>query len=458
MSKLVISSRQLSFLTASSLITASIINDPQQLARSTGHDAVFSYALALIYGLLIGYVFYALARRFPGKHLFEISFLLAGRWGGGLINLLLMLNIWFVFVRDAYTSTTFLRTTLLQRTPPEVLLLLFILVIVYYGKTSIEVTARVNEIVFPFIFIILLCLPLLLLNEISLSQWEPLFTQPGNQLFLGNLLNAARFGDLIVIGAFLHTLTNSKHILTAIRYGAILSVLILTVVVSTSIAVFGADIVARLNFPFYSLVAQIHITDFLDRLDVFMFSLYFPSSVINIVLSFMAFLIGLSAFTGKQDHTPYSRSLGWLFLLIIPISFRNIVDLTRFTFFTYPVFVLCIQPVLLLLLLVLGVMRVSKPNREANENNENNGSNQQEQHSQAQSNQKPKKRSSIPPLAVWIRLTHLFLFGALLFIIIGLFLGKVYAWVSIACSLGYGICLIATFITTTYERRQAGAN
>ncbi|WP_052310061.1 GerAB/ArcD/ProY family transporter [Paenibacillus senegalensis] len=449
MSKLVISSRQLTYLIASTLITASIINDPQQLARSTGHDAVFSYALALLYGLGIGYVFYALARRYPGKNLFEISFLLAGKWGGGFINLLLMLNIWFVFVRDSYTTTTFLRTTLLQRTPPEILLLLFISVIIYYGQTSIEVTARVNEIVFPFIFIVLIGLPLLLLNEISLTQWEPLFTQPGSQLVLGNLLNAARFGDLIVIGAFLHTIANSRHLLTAIRYGAILSGMILTIVVATSMAVFGADIVARLNFPFYSLVSQIHITDFLDRLDVFMFSLYFPSAVINVVFSFMAFLVGLSAFTGKKDHTPYSRSMGWFFLLVIPISFRNIVELTQFTFFAYPFFVLLTQPVLLVCLFVLGVMRKRRAPIQDHEDN----TSQQAESSHHQSGGRYGKNS----LRIWMRLTHFFMLAALLLIIAGVWLGKAYSWAGAVCSLGYGLCLIAIFITSTYERRQAGA-
>lgn len=443
MSKLVISSRQLAFLTASSLITASIINDPQQLARSSGHDAIYSYAAALLYGLLIGYVFYALARKFPGKHIFEISFMVAGKWGGGLINLLLLLNIWFVFVKDAYTTTTFLRTTLLVRTPPEILLLLFVLVIIYYGKTSIEVTARVNEIVFPFTFIILLGLPLLLVNEIPLNQWEPLFTQPGSQFVLSNSINVARFGDLIVIGAFLHTVYNSKHLLTAIRYGAILSVFILTIVVATSIAVFGADIVARLNFPFYSLVSQINITDFLDRLDVFLFSLYFPTAIVNSVLSFMAFLIGLTAFTGKKDHTPFSRPLGWLVLLAIPFSFRNVAELSQFSSLTYPIFVLAVQPLLLLLLVLLSMRHSPDPNQTMTNASQ----------ADTQPDKQVNKRTA--SLGYWIALTHTFLAAAFLFILVGIGFAANHRWIGLACSLGYGLCLIAILITSFKERQRA---
>ncbi|GIP34036.1 endospore germination permease [Paenibacillus sp. J2TS4] len=445
MSTQVISSRQMGLIIASSIITAGIIIDPQQLARSTGHDAIFTYSVSLLCSFLICYFFYSLAKKFPGKHLFEITFIIAGRWAGGLINALFILNIWFIFARDSFATTAFLRATLLQRTPPEILIMLFVIVMIYYGKSSVEVTARVNEIVFPFAFVIILLFPLLLVNEIPTGQWEPLFTQTPAQLILGSMLNSIRFGDLIVFGAFLHTVQNAKHLLTGLRFGVILSAFCLTYMIATAIGVFGADILAKLNYPVYSLVAQINITDFMDRVDVFAFTIYFPAAIINVVLSFTAFIIGIAAFTSKKDSTLIARSAGWMLLLTILITFRNFVEMGRFTFFSYPAYVLAVQPPLFLLLFFLAKRHPSVPVPQPTSDNQ-----------QVFSGNRAKKPPK--PLRFWITFTNGSVLFSLLLILLGKSLGHLSPWIRGIAAIGYGVCLLLALLGSVKERKRAEAS
>lgn len=447
MSRQVISSRQLALIIASSIITAGIIVDPQQLARSTGHDAIFTYSLSLLLSFIVCYFFYSLSKKFPGKNLFEISFIVAGKWGGGIINILVLLNIWFIFARDSFATTMFLRATLLQKTPPEILIMLFILVMVYYGKSSIEVISRVNEIVFPFAFVIILFFPLLLVNEIQVSQWEPVFTQTPAQLALGSILNSIRFGDLIVFGAFLHTVQNAKHLLTGFRLGVILSAFSLTIVIATAIAVFGADILARLNFPIYSLVAQINITDFMDRVDVFAFSIYFPAAIINVVVSFTAFIIGISAFTSKNDPTLLSLSTGWFLLLTILITFTNFVELGRFTFYSYPAYVIVVQPLLFLLLFFLAKRHPSVPIPQTASQSKSSTADQRNNRSG-----KPPK-----PLGYWIRVTNISILSSMLLLILGMTISYISPWIRSFCAIGYGACLILALFSVVKEKKRAEA-
>ncbi|WJH35189.1 endospore germination permease [Paenibacillus sp. CC-CFT747] len=321
-----ISHRQLAWLIAAGFMTSTTILLPQQLALYSGNDAWFAPIFCAIYALLACYVFYRLAKRYPGQTIFQITKLLAGKWIGSLLNIIILFNIWLVFVRNARLFINFVKLNLLPSTPEEILLLLLVVVLIYYGSTSIEVTARVNELFFPFLFLITLLLPLLLSNELSIYQLEPVLVKPAADLTLSGLIASSWYGDVIVVGAFLHTIYNSKQLYSAMRHGILLSVFGLTILCIVGIAVLGANTLGKENYPSYVLAEQIHISDFLDRVELILFSIYFPTFLVSIMTAFLALLIGVASFTKTRDYTFYSRSMGWLMLLAVYLAFPGARD------------------------------------------------------------------------------------------------------------------------------------
>ncbi|GIP39998.1 hypothetical protein J31TS4_32780 [Paenibacillus sp. J31TS4] len=363
MQKQLISPRQLAWLLTTYIITTAMLTVPQLLTRVAGSDAWLFQIFPIIYGLLICSLFFYLARRFPGKNLFDINLQLAGRLFGSVLNLVLLLNIWFILTRDVRYFTFLLKTTLLPRTPEEILLFLFVIVLIYYGQAGIEVTARVNELLLPLLLLLLITVPFLLANEISIRLLEPFFSAPLGDLFFTIPAGASYLGDFLVAGFFLHTVANQLQLKTAIRHGFIQSAVVLMYVMMTSIAVFGSKLVSIQNYPTYQAVAQVHITDFLDRVELFEFAIFFPAFILNTALSFIAILIGIASFTQKKDYRLYSKAAGWLIIPTVYFAFRNNAEGYRFTDYSFPLFVLLLHPLYYLLVLLLAAVRQKKGQR-----------------------------------------------------------------------------------------------
>ncbi|MFC5403875.1 GerAB/ArcD/ProY family transporter [Cohnella soli] len=439
MSKQAISSRQMAWLLAAFIYKA-FDNIGWQLAKAAGHDAIFSYAAAIMYAFLIAFLFYTLSRKFPGKNVFEISFIVAGRFGGAAINAILLLQIWFVFVRDVSYSTSFISNVLLRFTQPEILILLFVLVMIYYGKTSIEVAARVNEFIFISFAFVFLLFPLLLSNEISASQWEPVFTQPPAQVLLTNVYGAVQFGDMFLFGAFLHMLQNSRMLHASLRHGMAIAAFGLSLTTIIIIAVFGAPIFEKLTYPGFNLSTQMHITDFLDRLEIYLYVFYLPLLLFNSVVTFLAFQHGVTSFLKGSNPIVFSRSLGWLLMLTLLVAFRNQSELCNFYQYAYPVFQIAVQPLIIILFFVLAMRFKADPANEAEERRPENKSD------------KGRMRLSVRG---WMRLTHLSVGATVFLVVLGMWLATDFPWVGNACLLAYGLSLLFIVFSTYKEMKSA---
>jgi spore germination protein KB len=219
--KQIINQRQLSWLTASIISSGGILCLQNELIRIGEHDAWFCYLLPLGYLFLIASFFAYLAKQFPHKHIFEISQLLLGRWGGTCLNIVLLLHFWMIVIRDICLLSKFTNTVLLERTPIEILVLLPCLVLLYFGRTSVEVISRVNDLFYPLFVITIALMPLLLSNEVRLALLKPVLTTQPQNILSGSFLAFGGVGDIFVLGAFMHTLYNANQIRSSIRHGSI---------------------------------------------------------------------------------------------------------------------------------------------------------------------------------------------------------------------------------------------
>ncbi|GLI03991.1 hypothetical protein YDYSG_00210 [Paenibacillus tyrfis] len=456
----VINQRQLSWQVGSLLISGGLLSIQHDLIRVAHMDTWFVYLLPTVYILFIAYVFTQLSMRLPGKHLFEINFILFGRWFGMLANMVLLIHLWFILVRDLRMLGKFIGTLLLPNTPEEMLVLLLVVMLMFYGRTSAEVISRVNDLFFPVFFALTLMLPFLLSNEMSFRLLQPILTTPPKQLGYAGLLSIGWYGDIIIVGAFLHMIWNSRQIHSALRHGSLMATALLSLLLLMEVAVLGPNIPGNLIYPDYSLVQHIQITDFLDRLDLFFLSIWFPIIVDKIIFIYLAFLIGITSLIRQRDYTLINSPVSLFLLLTTILAFKSTPEVFSFGNYSSPVLVLSYQPALLAAILLL--MR-RFPKRSPEHHGERSSSGKSQGHDRDGTskggNRHPGKQFGARLGAIsgrtWLRAGNVLLVLGFVFVGAGLSFSRNYAIVGKLAGFGYAIVLALLLFVTHMEMRKA---
>jgi spore germination protein KB len=452
--KQIINYRQFSWLTTSLLTSGGLLSIQQVIVRITQTDAWSTYMIPTVYTLVIAYIFSVLVRRFPGKNLFDINKVVFGSVIGTLFNLLLLFHIWLILERDLSLLGKFVGITLLPTTPEEFILLLLMLLLMIYGKTSVEVLARVNDFFFPIFVLMILLLPLMLANEVDIHFIQPVLIEPGRSFLFGNLLNLGWYGDIFVMGAFLHTLWGSDHTRSAIRHGAFLASLLLGIILLMEVMVLGPDIPGNLVYPFYNLIQQIHITDFLDRMDLIILSIWFPVTACAVILVYLALLTGFTSLTKHKDYGTINTPVAFLVLITTLLAFKSTAEVFSFGNFSSPVIVLCYQPVMFLLLWLLSLRY---PITERSGQEQRDGAADESEDSSEKAAQPKNQRNPTPTMLLrlhhrgWERWSNALIALSFAALLIGLWKSRHYANVGIASVITYGLCTVFMVLTSYME-------
>jgi spore germination protein len=269
------------------------------------------------------------------------------------------------FIRDIRAFTDFVVTSLLPSTPIEVLMALSVLTIVYMSYAGIEVIARVTVIQFVVFAAIILFMPLLLLNEISLENVQPIFGMGSvKSLVQSSFLLFGWFGEVIVILLLLFHVNKKEGIRKSGVNGMIASTVLLVILIFMSLTVLGADIVKVSTFPNYQLIQQINITDFLDRLDLVIVTVWAPTLICKMALSLYCINISFGIAKGKDAN--FILPMGLFLGVFSIVLFKSNVQHLEFAFFSWPIIGLLFE-VLLIGLFMLIRKRTKKNHRSETE-------------------------------------------------------------------------------------------
>ncbi|WP_246320257.1 GerAB/ArcD/ProY family transporter [Paenibacillus qinlingensis] len=442
--KQVINQRQLSWLASSIVTSGGILTLQNELIRINQMDAWFSYLISILYVFLIAGFFGYMVKLYPDKNIFEMSKEILGPWVGTIINLLILFHFWQIVVRDISSVSRFSSTLLLHTTPLEILILLTCVLLIYFGKTSVEVIARVNDLFYPLFVVTMMIMPLLLSNEFYLRLTTPLLTMPLQNWTASSILTLGSAGDIFILGAFLHMLSNANHVRSAIRHGSLLGFFLLTLILFVIIAVLGPKMPASFSYPTYNLVQTIHVTDFLDRLDLVMLMIWYPTVTCKIITIYLALLLGISSLFNERNYPMINKPIALLLALSTCLSFKSTTELLSFSNFSSPVIVLAYQPFIMVLLVVFGYRKKQKYTN--NFPNSDGGT-----HVKKDPKQNSGKLSQRMTYTQWLWGGNLILVICVAFVLIGLMLGEKSAMIGTICAVGFGSCLLLANLTTYME-------
>jgi spore germination protein KB len=443
----IINERQIGWLTAAILAGGGLVSVQNVLIRISRVDTWFVYLLPTLYVFVVVAIFSYLAKTFPRKHLFDIMFELFGRWGGGVLNAVFIFHIWLILLRDLALFNRFFSTILLPQTPIEILSMLFMFVLVYYGRSSLEVVARVNDVFFPLFVLIILVIPFALSNEVHVGLMQPIMATSYWKFLSSNLIASSWFSDIFVMGAFLHMLHNAKQLSAGLRRGTTISAFVLTLTLLTEVAVFGPYLPGNFMYPSYSLVQQIHITDFLDRVDLILLMIWFPTTACKVLTVYIALLTGLSSFTKRRDPAVFNKPLALFLLISALVSFQSTTEVFSFGNYSSLAIVLAYQPLFLVLLLVGTRLRLRRNKGQTAE---------AAAPAPGDSRRKPRnplwvRFSAKYPYPIWFKASNAVLVCLIAVTTCGFFLGHRWAFGGQACGLLFIVGMFVFLFTTFAE-------
>jgi len=325
-----ISGYQLFMLCSILYINGGMISLYKTLSEVAGPDAWFNFIFSMLYAIFIAFLLYKLSEAHPGKNMFEISESVCGKWGGKLLNILVMLYILHLIIRDLRMFGDFVGTAVLQRTPTEFIYLSAMLVLMYYATGNMEEFARSVNLFFPIFIISIVLLPLLLVNETDLSNLLPILSQGSGVILKGGVLSTGWAGDIFIFGAFLNYIRNSRQYYESLKLGIVTSAFVLTVMMLLCTAILGHTITGRAMYPAYTMMQEINITDFLDRLDVVLIGFWMPAFLMKIIVIYFSFMAGLSSMLNTGKLRGINMMSGWMILLLTLVSFRSVMEVYRF--------------------------------------------------------------------------------------------------------------------------------
>ncbi len=169
--------------------------------------------------------------------------------------------------------------------------------------------------------------------------------------------NPLQLGILLMIMPYV---TNKAEMKKSFYKGYLIAGIVLTIVITLTILVLGANMTARQSYPSYMLGKKISIGTFFQRIEVivaiiWMLTLYFKMTIVYYGLS-----LGLAQLFGLKSYKVLTIPLAFLIITFAIFMSPNIVHLHLFLKTTLTPYSLTICFILPLLLLVIGKMRIKR--------------------------------------------------------------------------------------------------
>ncbi|WP_374717925.1 endospore germination permease [Neobacillus sp.] len=360
-----ISNFQLIVLVANFILSSSVITLPQIIIQVGGQNAWLVPIILYPIFLLMIFLIFGKTSKDEYKNLFAIG--KQGRLLEKGFVFLFLLFVFLILLRDLRAMIDFISSVLLPNTPIDILMILSILVIVYIAMSGLEVIARINGIHFFLLTIVTLIIPFLLINESEVGNLLPL---PNfsviKALLQSSFIGFSWLGEFLLFLLIIGNVNPIKAARRAVIQGTTLGFFLFFLVLVFQILVLGTKIVTEATYPAYILFQQIHLTDFLDRLDLFIVAIWLPTIITKIAFLFYAFNHCLSIYNNSNTNKflfPISFILGYLSVLL----FKNSMEHLHFSFETWCSLGLILEFMILILFII--VKKSAKRKGLSNESN-----------------------------------------------------------------------------------------
>ncbi|MEK3685714.1 GerAB/ArcD/ProY family transporter [Paenibacillus sp. FSL R10-2736] len=344
--------------------TALVVN----LGMESGRDAWLSILVGCVAGLIVftGYAY--LYRKHPDMPFTAYTRQLLGKYIGTPVAILYIILYINLAARDLRDGSTMLAMATMHNTPLFILSTLMVLSGAYVLHKGVEVLSRTSVVFALVVMLIGLfgTIMLVLSGSINLHRLLPVL-ENGLQPVMVSVAHQNYmfpFGEMVCFTMLMPYLSSVKKGPWVIAAGILFSAILLSFTMALNISVLGEDIVERSPLPLMPTISKISISDFIQRVDIFVVMVLIIGVFFKMAVFFAAALVGIS----ELFHVPFRRMLYPCALIIL---FTSMLDARSFTehldegggllYLVYPFFMLVVPAVLVVMAAVRAHFSAPRP-------------------------------------------------------------------------------------------------
>jgi spore germination protein KB len=301
------------------------------VVKHAKQDAWLSSIISIGCGLLLGWLYIVLAKKYPNMTLIEYSEAIMGRWLGKTIAFFFFLFFLFITSGILRMIGDIITTKVLPETPIVATEITYLIIVIYAVRLGLEPFARTSEIVFPWVIMFFSLTGLFLFPQIKLENLLPFMENGFNPVLRGAFrLTSVPFSDLFLLLMITPFVGESKGVgrgfLLAITFSgfSILCTFLL------SICVLGSDLTSRLQYPVYDLAVRIDVANFIQRIEVLSGGFIFITVFVKIVICFYAMAISLAQILNLKQYRFLTFPLGIMVLFLSILQYPNTIYFNKF--------------------------------------------------------------------------------------------------------------------------------
>ena len=133
--------------------------------------------ITYLFTFLFSWFIFVLAARYPGETIVAISDFILGKWLGRCVSLCLIIMLIFGAATSVRFESDIVVIYLLVHTPLPIIILTMLLSVMYVINTGMGTIARLNELIQPIIFLLILVLLLMMLPKADFTHFLPLISE-----------------------------------------------------------------------------------------------------------------------------------------------------------------------------------------------------------------------------------------------------------------------------------------
>lgn len=282
-------------------------------------DTWISLLIALVAITPIVIIYGSILDNHRGKDLFQVLEHVFGKVIGKIIGALYtfyFLHLGSICIRNI---TEFVQVSSFPETPQYFTALFIGILAIYIIKSGLEVMARVNRFLFPFLAFILTITLLFVIPRARPTNFLPILENGWLPVIKhGFLISTFPFGETIVFMSFFNTIEENKKASKIYLKGIYLGGLILFSVIIRNILILGFPNLSSSTFPSFDAVSLINIGDFIRGIEVVIAIVITIAGFIKVAICSLASCIGTARLFGFDDYKWVSAPLA---LLMVSFSF-----------------------------------------------------------------------------------------------------------------------------------------
>jgi len=358
MEKAKISDRQAIFLLVNLVGATALIALPVIASQYAGRDTWMAVGIATLGSLLVAFLVGTLGKKFPGQTIIQYAETILGKVPGKAVGLLYL----FFFIQPpAIVVREFgelIAMSMLPRTPQVIFAIFIVAVCAYAIYHGLEVLARVNEILFPLMVVMLALIWLSVLEFVKPENLLPVMEHGIKPVLRASLGPTSWRGEIVLLAMFLPMLNKPEHgIKDAVFSNLIVGfILLVTMIIITS--VFGAS-TARLNFSVYELARLT--SAFTTRLDAVWMIIWIFGIFAKLGLWFYCAVIGVAQLLNLKDYRLLIVPIGIIIIAVSMSQYNNSVEMFHFIAGPWIAFAYCFEWFVPMILLLLSRFKNPRP-------------------------------------------------------------------------------------------------